>query len=148
VLEPNHRRAAAYPATCAALVLLAACGGKEAAAPAPAPVAAPAPAAAPAAEPTQDPTAEAKQIFATRCTPCHGPEGKGDGPASKGLTPPPRNFSDATWQQSVTDDHIEKIIQYGGAAVGKSPAMPANPDLPSKPAVVTALRTHVRSLKQ
>jgi mono/diheme cytochrome c family protein len=90
---------------------------------------------------------EAQDIFALRCTPCHGPQGHGDGPASAGLTPPPRNFGDPTWQDSVTDEHVEKIIQYGGAAVGKSPAMPPNPDLTSKPEVVRALREHVRSLR-
>ncbi|MBX3025954.1 c-type cytochrome [bacterium] len=87
---------------------------------------------------------QAQEIFAGRCTPCHGAQGKGDGAASKGLTPPPRNFSDPAWQQSVTDDHIEKIIKYGGAAVGKSPAMPANPDLNAKPQVVIELREIVR----
>lgn len=92
--------------------------------------------------------AEAEQIFVSRCVACHGPQGKGDGPASAGLTPKPRNFQDPAWQDSVTDDHIEKIIKFGGAAVGKSPAMPANPDLTSKNEVVTALREHVRNLKQ
>jgi mono/diheme cytochrome c family protein len=87
---------------------------------------------------------QALEIFNGRCTPCHGPNGKGDGPASKGLTPPPRNFSDPEWQKSVTDDHIEKIIKFGGAAVGKSPAMPANPDLTAKPQVVSELRQIVR----
>ena len=89
---------------------------------------------------------EAEEIFSTRCMTCHGATGKGDGPASAGLTPKPRNFQDAAWQQSVSDEHIEKIIQYGGAAVGKSPAMPPNPDLSSKPQVVAGLRRHVRSL--
>ncbi len=91
---------------------------------------------------------EATTIFATRCTPCHGAGGRGDGPASAGLTPKPRNFTDPKWQGGVTDEHLEKIIQYGGSAVGKSPAMPSNPDLMSKPEVVSALRAHVRSLKQ
>ena len=90
--------------------------------------------------------AEAKELFATRCTPCHGPMGAGDGPASAGLTPKPRNFTDKAWQTSVSDEHIEKIIQFGGAAVAKSPAMPPNPDLTAKPAVVSALREHVRGL--
>lgn len=90
---------------------------------------------------------EATQIFATRCTPCHGPSGAGDGPASAGLTPRPRNFHDAAWQGSVTDDYIERIIQYGGAGVGKSPAMPANPDLMERAVVVAALREHVRSMR-
>jgi mono/diheme cytochrome c family protein len=108
---------------------------------------APGPAAAPAG--SQAPTAaareEANQIVASRCTTCHGPEGKGDGPASAGLTPPPRNFHDPAFQARVTDEHIEQIIQYGGAAVGLSPAMPANPDLTSKPEVVAALREKIRS---
>jgi mono/diheme cytochrome c family protein len=88
---------------------------------------------------------EAQEIFASRCTPCHGAKGHGDGPASSGLTPPPRNLSDPEWQKSVTDDHIEKIIKFGGAAVGKSVAMPPNPDLMSKPQVVSGLRELVRS---
>ncbi len=92
-----------------------------------------------------DPTAKAKELFAQRCVPCHGAEGKGDGVASKGLTPPPRNFGDPAWQASVTDEHIEKIIKFGGAAVGKAPAMPPNPDL-NDAAVLTALRVYVRSL--
>ena len=87
---------------------------------------------------------EAREIFASRCTPCHGPKGAGDGPVSQGLTPKPRAFTDPTWQKAVTDDHIEQVIQYGGAAVGRSPAMPANPDLMSKPEVVKALRMLIR----
>jgi mono/diheme cytochrome c family protein len=88
---------------------------------------------------------EAQKIFETRCTPCHGSTGKGDGTASASLSPKPRNLTDKAWQTSVTDDHIEKIIQYGGGAVGMSAAMPANPDLQSKPAVVQALRERIRS---
>ncbi len=90
--------------------------------------------------------AEAQQIFATRCAACHGPQGRGDGPASGGLTPRPANFTDRAWQGRVTDPHVEQIIQYGGAAVGRSPAMPSNPDLTSKPEVVAALRAHIREL--
>jgi high-affinity iron transporter len=87
---------------------------------------------------------EASQIFVTRCTPCHGPMGTGDGPTSKGLTPPPRNFQDRSWQKSVDNEHITKIIRFGGAAVGKNPAMPSNPDLNEKGAVVAALTGRVR----
>lgn len=91
---------------------------------------------------------EANDIFVTRCAPCHGETGEGNGPASATLSPKPRNFRDAAWQSSVNDTHIEKIIQYGGGAVGKSPAMPANPDLVGKPQVVAALRDRIRGLKQ
>ena len=112
---------------------------------APAPAASPSTASPPAATP-ESARAEAQQIFVSRCVTCHGPEGAGNGPASAGLTPPPRNLQEPAWQTSVSDTHIEQIIQYGGAAVGKSPAMPANPDLMAKPEVVAALREHVRSL--
>ena len=90
------------------------------------------------------PEEEARQIYAGRCTPCHGATGGGDGAAAAALTPRPRNFHDATWQSSVTDAQIETAIRQGGAAVGKSAAMPPNPDLNDKPAVITALRTMIR----
>lgn len=93
-----------------------------------------------------DAAAEAKEIFSTRCSTCHGPQGKGDGPAGAALNPKPRNLGDAAWQKSVTDEHIEKIIVGGGTAVGKSAMMPPNPDLASKPDVVKALAAQIRGL--
>lgn len=89
---------------------------------------------------------EAAEIFASRCATCHGAEGRGDGLAAADLNPRPRNFHDPAWQQSVTDDHIRKIIVGGGPAVGRSPLMPPNPDLASRPEVVDALVAHIRAL--
>src|SRR5262245_22101978 len=91
---------------------------------------------------------KAREVFSQRCVACHGPSGHGDGPASASLSPRPRRFSDASWQASVTDDHIEKVIKYGGAAVGKSPAMPSNPDLQSDGQLIAGLRTVVREFKR
>ncbi len=76
---------------------------------------------------------DAHELFKTRCVPCHGETGKGDGPGAAALNPKPRNYTDPAWQAKVTDEEIKKAILYGGAAVGKSPAMPANPDLEDKP---------------
>jgi mono/diheme cytochrome c family protein len=132
----------------ASLALGPACEGGEKPSAPPATVPAAAPPTAPPAGASEAAGAEAKQIFETRCVTCHGADGSGKGPASAGLTPPPRNFQDPAWQTSVTDVHIEQIIQYGGAAVGKSPAMPANPDLTAKPEVVGALRAYVRGLEK
>jgi len=122
-------------------------GGTGTTTPAPAVAVAPAPPAAPAPSgPSPAEMKEGVEIFSARCTPCHGPQGRGDGPASAALTPKPRNFTDATWQGKVTDEHIEKIILFGGAAVGKSPAMPANPDLEQHPGIIKGIRAHIRSL--
>jgi mono/diheme cytochrome c family protein len=107
---------------------------------------APAPAPAPTAQPAGDPVAEAAEIFQGRCTVCHGATGKGDGEGSAALDPKPRDFTSPEWQASVNDDHIKKIIVYGGSAVGKSPSMPANPDLDAKPEVVAELVKVVRGL--
>jgi mono/diheme cytochrome c family protein len=89
--------------------------------------------------------AQATLIFKTRCSTCHGIDGKGNGPAAITLNPKPRNYTDPAWQKSVTDDHIREIIVKGGAALGKSPNMLANPDLADKPEVVDALMRRVRS---
>lgn len=91
---------------------------------------------------------EADQLFMARCAACHGKEGHGDGPGSLGLDPKPRNYTDAVWQKTVTDEEIEKAIVYGGAAVGKSPQMVSNPDLQAKPGVVKALRLKIRKFGQ
>lgn len=129
------------------------CGSSEqptqpSAAPA-APAAAPAAPATPAdkASVSADAIAKAQEIFSSRCFTCHGSAGAGDGPASAGLTPPPRDFRDPAWQDSVNDEHIMKIISYGGAAVGKSPSMPGNPDLVAQRDVLAALAAHIRSLR-
>lgn len=68
-----------------------------------------------------------KKLFEATCVTCHGIEGKGNGPASKGLNPPPRNFMDKAVMSKITDEQIFKTIKGGGAAVGKSPVMPAHP---------------------
>jgi mono/diheme cytochrome c family protein len=107
------------------------------------PPAAPAPTAQPSA-PAPVAAVDPKEVFNSRCATCHGTSGHGDGPASAALNPKPRNYTDAVWQKSVTDDQIKKTILYGGAAVGKSPVMPASPDLESKPEVLDALVKLVR----
>jgi len=91
-------------------------------------------------------TPEVKELFKTRCATCHGETGHGDGPASAALNPKPRAYSDVAWQNSVKDEDIKKTITMGGAAVGKSPIMPASPDLNDKPEL-DGLVAYVRSFK-
>ena len=120
------------------------CTPKEEAAPAEEP--APTPVAEVAEVAVADPKAEAIEIYENRCTVCHGKLGKGDGEGSAALDPKPRDFTLAEWQDSVTDEHIRKIIVYGGTGVGKSATMPANPDLDAKPEVVQEIVLYVRNL--
>src|SRR6478735_3664522 len=98
--------------------------------------------------PPADPAADARKLFASKCVVCHGDHGAGDGPGAAALNPKPRAFADATWQASVTDEHIKKTIVEGGAAVGKSPAMAANPELADKPDELNALLKIVRDFKR
>lgn len=88
---------------------------------------------------------EARALFDNTCSTCHGADGRGDGSAGKDLNPKPRNYTDKAWQRSVTDDHIRDIILRGGAALGKSPKMPAQTQLADKPGVVNELVKIVRS---
>ncbi|MBX3126904.1 MAG: cytochrome c [Polyangiaceae bacterium] len=101
----------------------------------------------PRAEPPA-PAAQAKTYFQQKCVVCHGPRGEGDGPGAAALDPKPAAFSNAQWQASVTDEHLARIIVDGGAAAGKSAAMPPNPDLKGKPELVSALVATVRSFKR
>jgi cytochrome c551/c552 len=103
---------------------------------------APKPSEAPA--PASGPEQEARAYFQKKCVICHGSSGAGDGPAASALTPKPKKFSDASWQASVSDEALKKVIVGGGAAVGKSGVMPANPDLEDKPELVTELVRVVR----
>ncbi|HLU39977.1 MAG TPA: cytochrome c [Planctomycetota bacterium] len=101
-----------------------------------------------AAKPTAADVDEAKKTYQTICFTCHGMEGRGDGPGAGALDPRPRDLSSPEWQRSVTDEHIRNVITMGGAAVGKSPMMPAQPQLKGTPGVLEALVAYVRGLEQ
>jgi mono/diheme cytochrome c family protein len=82
-----------------------------------------------AMKPAGDPIAAGKQTFMTICTPCHGQEGKGDGPASVALDPKPRNLTDPGYMKGLDDRYVFELVSRGGVAVGRSPLMPAQPGL-------------------
>jgi mono/diheme cytochrome c family protein len=76
---------------------------------------------------TGDPIAAGKILFTSACVQCHGPEGKGDGPAAVSLDPKPRNLTDTARMATVSDRFKYELISRGGIAVAKSPQMPAFP---------------------
>jgi high-affinity iron transporter len=43
-----------------------------------------------------------KAVFAQSCASCHGLAGRGDGPAGRGLNPPPANLADPSEMRTVT----------------------------------------------
>jgi mono/diheme cytochrome c family protein len=90
---------------------------------------------------------EAKKMFETTCSPCHGTTGKGDGPAAAALNPKPRAYGDKAWQASVTDEQLKKTIKEGGAAVGKSASMPPVPP-DTKPEVIDGLVKIIRGFNK
>ena len=91
---------------------------------------------------------QARQLFESLCFTCHGLTGHGDGPGAGALNPKPRSFVDEAWQASVTDEQIKKTIVFGGAAVGKSPMMPAQPQLKGQEGVLDALVAIVRGFQK
>jgi mono/diheme cytochrome c family protein len=68
--------------------------------------------------------AKGKTSFDQICASCHGPGGKGDGPAAAALNPKPRDLSNKAYVSGLKDDYIKKLIKEGGQAAGKSPLMP------------------------
>lgn len=124
-----------------------ACGGEsEKPAAEPAPVPAPEPATAPEPAPVPTPTpppsetgratgptwdclpgdAEAGKVaYATFCASCHGATGDGSGPAGKTLVPKPARHDDGTYMNALSNEHLFKVIDQGGMAVGKSVLMAA-----------------------
>ena len=95
-------------------------------------------------EPTVDPMVAGKQTFMTICITCHGPEGKGDGPASATLNPKPRNLTDASYMSQINDRYLFELISRGGVAVGRSPLMPSQPTLTAQD--LNNVIAYVRSL--
>ena len=81
-------------------------------------------------EPPSAPSASAAsgaggKDYALYCASCHGPAGDGDGPLAATLDPRPARHSDAEYMAGVSDADLFRVIQEGGAAVGKSPLMAA-----------------------
>jgi mono/diheme cytochrome c family protein len=69
------------------------------------------------------------KLYQTRCSPCHGPDGKAATPTAQALNPKPRDHTDGAYMNQLSNEHLAKVINNGGPAVGKSPIMPAHTDL-------------------
>lgn len=73
---------------------------------------------------SQPPAEEGAALYKQFCAPCHGAQGKGDGPAAAGLPVKPADHTNAQVMGKIADAELFKAIKEGGQAVGKSQAMP------------------------
>ncbi len=72
-----------------------------------------------------------KGVYVQRCALCHGESGKGDGPAGKALNPPPRNHTDKTYMDTLTDDQIRQTVMDGKGAMPPHKALLSQTELES-----------------
>ena len=57
--------------------------------------------------------AAGKEIYQTNCASCHGQTGLGDGPAAKGMDPPPPAIGDAAIMADATPALLYRVISVG-----------------------------------
>jgi len=57
--------------------------------------------------------ARGKDIYAIRCSPCHGDNGAGDGPAAAAINPKPRNFRDPAFWRGRTAEQVKLVVKGG-----------------------------------
>lgn len=88
--------------------------------------------------------AQAKTQYDTLCAVCHGPEGRGDGPAGAALNPKPMNFHYRSFQERTPVGAIHWIIKNGLGNTARRSGMPAFGQLPDDQ--IWALVEYVRRL--
>jgi mono/diheme cytochrome c family protein len=63
--------------------------------------------------PTADVVKNAPSLYETKCSKCHGDKGDGKGSATKGLDVKPRNYTNKSVMEKITDGQLFWIIANG-----------------------------------
>jgi len=66
---------------------------------------------------TPDNVMMGKGLYAAFCSPCHGGNFDGKGPAARGFNPPPANFSDPTTIAMLQESYLFWRIKKGGVGL-------------------------------
>jgi len=89
---------------------------------------------------TPEEIAKGKGLYDVTCATCHGPDGKGDGPAGATLNPKPRNFHELTgWTNGPNFESMYITLQEG--ITNRGMASYANMTPEDRIAIITYLRT-------
>jgi cytochrome c oxidase cbb3-type subunit 3 len=67
---------------------------------------------------------DAKLIYKTYCTQCHGLNGSGKGINTQSMSVQPRDHTDPKGMSAISDAQLKKAIAKGGLSVSKSVLMP------------------------
>jgi mono/diheme cytochrome c family protein len=57
--------------------------------------------------------ATGKRVYDLRCFPCHGLDGRGDGPTAAMIAPKPRNFRDPEFWRARTIEQVRLAVRRG-----------------------------------
>lgn len=69
--------------------------------------------------------AEGRKLYGSYCASCHGDRGRGDGVAAGSLPVKPKDHTDGSTMNQLTDQFLGDVITQGGGGMGKSAFMPA-----------------------
>ena len=67
---------------------------------------------------------EGKYYYIVNCATCHGTKGNGKGATASALDPKPRDHTDGTYMNNLTDQQLFDVVNKGGPAMNKSVVMP------------------------
>ncbi len=65
------------------------------------------------ASPVKAQSEQGKQIFEDKCAPCHGSDGRGNGPAASLFNPPPADFASPGFWQGDVNQKITSSVENG-----------------------------------
>ena len=62
--------------------------------------------------------AEAKSNYMMYCSPCHGENGRGNGPQAEAMEVPPRNHTGGNYLSTRSDEQLFKVVKREGLLLG------------------------------